>query len=172
MKGLVKRKKREIVVRGFSKTLNIENAEVVNIIQQAGDALTNQNFGGIPLKHLALVNDLNSKDAFEYCRKRGYLEQTPRGEVISTYHMCKWMGFKSNKGKRRFTHPENNLMIFKSGTLFINTNSDRFDKFVKELRKNCRNGYNAKIKASDFIPDYYELHVLKQDKHKHKHGYN
>lgn len=152
MKGLVKRKKREILVKNFSSTLNIKNAEVVNIVQKAGDTLTNQKFGGISLKHLALVNDLNSKDVFEYCREHRYLEQTPRGEVISGYHMKKWMKATTKRGVSTFTKPSNNLMIFKNSTLFINTNSTYFEKFVKNLRKSCRTGYNTKIKTSDFIP--------------------
>ena len=163
MKGLVKRKSRKIVVKGFSNTLNIESAEVVNIVQRAGDTLTNQRFGGISLKHLALVNDLNSKDAFEYCRKKGYIEQTFRGEVISAYHMRHWMKYSGKGTRKAFKARQNNLMMFKSGTLFINTNSTYFDKFVKNLRKNCREGYNTKIKASDFIPPYHELERIKRE---------
>ena len=164
MKGLVKRKNRKIVVKGFSNTLNIKNAEVVNIVQKAGDTLTNQRFGGISLKHLALVNNLNSKDAFDHCREKGYIERTFRGEVISAYHMRHWMKYGGKGAKKTFKGRENNLMMFKNGTLFINTNSTYFDKFVKDLRKNCREGYNTKIKESDFIPPYYELERIKREK--------
>jgi hypothetical protein len=149
--SLVNYKAREITIKDFSSTLNIKSVAVLNIIQNAPDTLTNQEMGGIDLKNLCKTYNLNSKLVFDYCEAQGYIDRGAKRVPLTA--IDKWVSMDSKKkGKKNkvLGTDKDILLMYRYGTLFVNTNSRFFDGFCKEINKQEFKGYNSKVKASDF----------------------
>ena len=162
--SLVNYKAREITVKDFSTTLNIQSVGVLNIVQHAGDTLTNQAMGGIDLKNLCKTYNLNHRKVFDYCELQGYIGRNEYGNKhIPMTALYKWVKLESPKrGKKGRTlgTDANILLMMKAGTLFVNTNSKFFDGFCSEINKKEFRGYNKDIKASDFRLTYKQSKEL------------
>ncbi len=165
---LVNSKTREIIVKDFSPTLNIKSVGVMNIVQNAPDMATNQSMGGIDLKNLCKMYNLNSRVVFKYCEAEGYFARDNYNrKYIPLETIDRWVKLEGNKkGRKNKTlgTDANILLMVKYGTLWVNTNSNYFDKFCRELAKNCVEGYNTKVKSSDFKLNHKQKRELKAHK--------
>lgn len=136
---------KELVLRVNSK-VSLKEDDATKII----NGVTNQSSGLMALKSVCQKENLNTNSVFDWCRVRGWINQSNEVPRVKAKALIDWGNLDVFTNVLTLYYDEV-LLVVVNNTYFVDTNCIHYTKFIETLQKaNLVIGYNKDVKEYKF----------------------